>query len=151
MRASTHPYDAGRLLKSTKKLNTPRHENFNYNLTPPSTCNEFLTPFSTFNAQKLCSYTKNFKNSQKTELVAELNVSDENQICPVIHMDGDKLSYVTVKFGPELSEKALVDTGACANALPQEIYQKLSKNSSNGPPTLKTQDFTKYDLRLEKL
>ena len=40
-------------------------------------------------------------------------------------MDGEQLSYVTVRFGENVSKRALVDTGACGKAMPQSLYHQL--------------------------
>ena len=42
-------------------------------------------------------------------------------------MEVDVLQYVPLKFSNSVEKKALVDTGACASAMPQVIYEKLKK------------------------
>ena len=69
-----------------------------------------------------------------------------NQFCPIIHMDGEQLSYVTIKFGKILGKRALIDTGACGNAIPQDFYSKL-KNTSD----VKLGDLEEPDFSIVKL
>ena len=44
-----------------------------------------------------------------------------NQFCPILHMDGEQLSYVTVPLSGTLSKRALVDTIVCGNAMAQSF------------------------------
>ena len=43
-------------------------------------------------------------------------------------LEGENLSYVKLKFSPHIRRRALIDTGACANALPQNLYDELRAN-----------------------
>ena len=43
-------------------------------------------------------------------------------------LEGENLSYVKLKFSPHIRRRALIDTGACANALPQNLYDELRSN-----------------------
>ena len=35
--------------------------------------------------------------------------------------------YISLKFQNNFNRKALIDTGACANALPRQFYEKLKE------------------------
>ena len=43
-------------------------------------------------------------------------------------LEGESLSYNKVKFSPHIRRRGLIDTGACANALPQNLYDELPTN-----------------------
>ena len=38
---------------------------------------------------------------------------------------GENLMYIPLKFENDVKRKALIDTGACANAMPTDFYEKL--------------------------
>ena len=40
-------------------------------------------------------------------------------------MEGEVLSHVPITFSKKLTRRALTDTGACANAFPEDTYKKL--------------------------
>ena len=69
-----------------------------------------------------------------------------SQLCPIIHMDGEQLSYVNIKFSDSLSKNALVDTGACGNAIPQEFYNRLRATSTVKIGNIENPDFTTVKL-----
>ena len=43
-------------------------------------------------------------------------------------LEGENLSYVRLKFSTQIRRRALIDTGSCANAMPQNLFDELSKN-----------------------
>ena len=43
-------------------------------------------------------------------------------------MNGLKLSNVKLRFSPQISLKALIDTGACANVIPKQTFYELRQN-----------------------
>ena len=45
-----------------------------------------------------------------------------------IPLEGDILSYVQLKFSPDFRKRALIDTGACANAIPKKLFEYLQRN-----------------------
>ena len=61
----------------------------------------------------------------KTSLMRHIHESKEPDICAVLPLEGENLSYVKLKFSPHIRQRALIDTGACANALPQKLYDEL--------------------------
>ena len=67
-------------------------------------------------------------------------------ICPIIHMDGDVLSYVNIKITESITEPALIDTGACGNALPRILYDKLKTNKSNKVGEIESPEFSVVKL-----
>ena len=42
----------------------------------------------------------------------------------VIPLAGENLMYIPLKFENDVKRKALIDTGACANAMPADFYEK---------------------------
>ena len=43
----------------------------------------------------------------------------------VIPLEGENLMCLPLKFENDVKRKALIDTGACANAMPADFYEKL--------------------------
>ena len=43
-------------------------------------------------------------------------------------MNGLTLSYVKLRFSPQISFKALIYTGACANVIPKQTFHELRQN-----------------------
>ena len=54
----------------------------------------------------------------------------DESFCAVIPLE-DQLSYVPLTFSENLKRRALIDTGAFANALPQKLIDelKVSRNT----------------------
>ena len=52
-------------------------------------------------------------------------------MCAVLPLEGENLLYVRLKFTPDLKRRALIDTGSCANALPESIFLELQTNIPN--------------------
>ena len=59
----------------------------------------------------------------------------------VIPLDGENLMYLPLKFENDVKGKALIDTGACANAMPGDFYKKLRETSPNSLSDLKPASF----------
>ena len=53
-------------------------------------------------------------------------------MCAVLPLEGENLSYVRLKFGNQIKPRALIDTGSCANALPESSFIDL--NLTNPKP-----------------
>ena len=62
-------------------------------------------------------------------------------MCAILPLEGENLSYVRLKFSSLTKRRALIDTGSCANALPQNLFDELEKQNPNGI-TLETPSFT---------
>ena len=62
-------------------------------------------------------------------------------MCAILPLEGENLSYVRLKFSSLPKRRALIDTGSCANALPQNLFDELEKQNPNGI-TLETPSFT---------
>ena len=71
------------------------------------------SPSSTQTEQKLDSYL----------------VNSENDLCATIPLEGVYLSYVHVLFDGKIRRRALIDTGSCANAIPQVLLENLQKQN----------------------
>ena len=62
-------------------------------------------------------------------------------MCAILPLEGENLSYVRLKFSSLTKRRALIDTGSCANALPQNLFDELEKQNPNGI-ILETPSFT---------
>ena len=47
-------------------------------------------------------------------------------MCAVLPSEGENLSYVGLKFSNQIKRRALLDTGSCANALPESLFNDLN-------------------------
>ena len=45
----------------------------------------------------------------------------------VILLDGENLMYLPLKFENNKRRRALIDTGACANTMPADFYEKIER------------------------
>ena len=50
--------------------------------------------------------------------------TNNNEINEVILLEGENLMYIPLKFENKLRRRALIDTGACANAMPAEFIER---------------------------
>ena len=62
------------------------------------------------------------------------------EISAIIPFEGENLMYIPMKFG-NLRRRALIDTGACANAMPSEFYEKLKNESPDSLSELQLASF----------
>ena len=53
-------------------------------------------------------------------------------MCAVLPLEGKNLSYVRLKFSSQLKRRTLIDTGSCANALPESLFNDI--NLTNPKP-----------------
>ena len=49
------------------------------------------------------------------------------ELCAILPLEGENLSYVRLTFAPQI-RRALIDTGSCANAMPQNLFDELIGN-----------------------
>ena len=61
----------------------------------------------------------------------EKTLTNKNEIDEVILLEGENLMYIPLKFENKLRRRALIDTGACANAMSADFYTKLKEESPN--------------------
>ena len=47
-------------------------------------------------------------------------------MCAVLPLEGENLSYVRLKFSSQIKRRALIDTGSCANALPESLFNDIN-------------------------
>ena len=47
-------------------------------------------------------------------------------MCAVLSLDGENLSYVRLKLSSQIKRRALIDTGSCANALPESSFNDIN-------------------------
>ena len=50
-------------------------------------------------------------------------------MCAVLPLEGQNLSYVRLKFSSQIRRRALINTGSCANALPESLFIDLNLNN----------------------
>ena len=82
-----------------------------------------------------CSfYNKNLKNRDEGEVLDALQNKNsdtlDDEMNETIKLEGENLMYISLKFENKVRTKALVDTGACANAMPADFYKKLKDESA---------------------
>ena len=65
------------------------------------------------------------QNNTKPEICKNTETED---VCAILPLEGENLSYVRLKFSPQIRRRALIDTGSCANAMPQNLYDELLQN-----------------------
>ena len=70
---------------------------------------------------------KRIKNAQPNlpDTCNEDNCNESPEVCAVLPLEGESLLYVRLKFNSDMKRRALIDTGSCANALPQSIFLEL--------------------------
>ena len=61
--------------------------------------------------------------SQKPDTCKELSHKDPPEMCAVLPLEGEDLSYVRLKFSNQIKRRALIDTGSCANALSESLFK----------------------------
>ena len=71
---------------------------------------------------------------------------DENIVCATIPLDGDKLSYVKLRFSPSIRRRALIDTGACANALPESMLRDIENDNQAENIKFQSPEYTKVKM-----
>ena len=71
----------------------------------------------------------------------EKTLTNENEINEVILLEGENLMYIPLKIENKLHRRALIDTGACANAMPADFYTKLKDESPNSVSELQQASF----------
>ena len=74
-----------------------------------------------------------------TDSLTEDSLSDgthSNALNILISAEGEKLMYIRLKFENDVRRKALIDTAACAKAMPADFYEKLKTQSPNSYPEL---------------
>ena len=47
-------------------------------------------------------------------------------MCAVLRLEAENLSYVRLKLSNQIKRRALIDTGSCANALPETLFNDLN-------------------------
>ena len=68
------------------------------------------------------------------------------EINEVILLEGENLMYIPLKSENKLRRRALIDTGACANAMPADFYTKLKQESPNFISELQQASFLNVKL-----
>ena len=69
-----------------------------------------------------------------TDSLTGQSLSDDahsNALNILISAEGENLMYIPLKFENDVRRKALIDTGACANAMPADFYEKLKTQCPN--------------------
>ena len=47
-------------------------------------------------------------------------------MCAVLPLEEENLSYVRLEFSSQIKRRALIDTGSCANALPESLFNDIN-------------------------
>ena len=47
-------------------------------------------------------------------------------MCAVLPLEGENLSHVLSKLSSQIKRRAVIDTGSCANALPESLFNDLN-------------------------
>ena len=64
--------------------------------------------------------------SQKPDKCNKFPNIDLPEVCAVLPLEGENLSYVRLKFSSQIKRKVLIDTGSCANVLPETFFNDLN-------------------------
>ena len=64
--------------------------------------------------------------SKKPDTCNEFSHIDPPEMCAVLPLEGENLSYVRLKFSSQIKQRALFDTGSCANALPESLFNDIN-------------------------
>lgn len=75
--------------------------------------------------------------SKQPDTCKNFSINEAPEMCAILPLEGENLSYVRLKFSPQLKRRALIDTGSCANALPESLFKEI-------------QQFNPNNLKLEK-
>ena len=85
------------------------------------------------NSKKLITQHKDQKpkhvkkvQSKKPDTCNEFSHIDPPEMCAVLPLEGENLSYVRLKFSSQTKRRALIDTGSCANALPESLFNDIN-------------------------
>ena len=64
--------------------------------------------------------------SKKPDTCNDFSHIDTPEVCAVLPLEGKTLSYVRLKFSSQIKRRALIDTGSCANALPESLFNAIN-------------------------
>ena len=64
--------------------------------------------------------------SKKPDTCNEFSHIDPPEMRAVLPLEGENLSCVRLKFSSQIKRRALIDTGSCANALPESLFNDLN-------------------------
>ena len=67
---------------------------------------------------------------KKPDTSNEISHIDPPEMCAVLPLEGENLSYVRLKFSSQIKRRALIDTGSCANALPESLFNDINLTNS---------------------
>ena len=63
---------------------------------------------------------------QKPDTCNEFIHLDPPEMCAVLPLEGKNLSYVRLKFSSQIKRRPLIDTGSCAIALPESLFNDIN-------------------------
>ena len=69
--------------------------------------------------------------SKKPDTCNEFSHIDPPEMCAVLPLRGENLSYVRLKFSSQIKRRALIDTGSCAKALPESFFYDIKLTNPN--------------------
>ena len=67
--------------------------------------------------------------SKKPDAGTEFSTLDPPEMCAVLSLEGENLSFVRLKFSNQIKRRASIDTGSCANALPESLFHDLQMSN----------------------
>ena len=68
--------------------------------------------------------------SQQPETSNEFSHIDPPEMCAVLPLERENLSYYRLKFSSQIKGRALIDTSSCSIALPESLFNDLNLNNS---------------------
>ena len=71
--------------------------------------------------------TDNILETSEQTTHPEKTLTNNIEIIEVILLEGENLMYIPLKFENKLRRRSLIDTGACANAMPADFLKKLER------------------------
>jgi len=71
--------------------------------------------------------TDNILETSEQIMHPEKTLTNNNETNEVILLEGENLMYIPLKFEHKLCRRALIHTGACANAMPADFYKKIER------------------------
>ena len=85
--------------------------------------------------------TDNILETSEQTTHPEKTLTKNNESNEVILLQGENLMYIPMKIEIKLRRRALIDTGACAKAMPVDFYKKLKDESPNSISELQQASF----------
>ena len=69
--------------------------------------------------------------SKNPDTCNEFSYIDPPEMCAVLQLEGENLSFVRLKFSSQIKGRALIDTSSCANAFLYYLFNELNLTNPN--------------------